>query len=221
MTTWNQRLNQALEAKNKTASQLSRACDVSAASVNKWLSGVTSKPKYDDVMNISRFLGISSDWLMNGTGGMSTTFTSPATDMVELEQVDIKGSCGLGAINFNDVPEIKRILVTNTWFTKNFAFYNPNSIKIVTAQGDSMEPEINDGDAVFIDITDKELLRDGIYLLSVDGEIFIKRVQKLIGKKIALISSNKAYKDIEVPIDTDIEIRFIGRVIKNLKLIDI
>ena len=85
-----------------------------------------------------------------------------------------------------------------------------------------MSPEIEDGESVFIDITDKENLRDGIYLLLVDGELFIKRVQKLIKRRIALISTNKAYKDIELDLDySDIEVRTIGRVIKNLKVINV
>ena len=145
----------------------------------------------------------------------------PDSNMVSIQQVDYSGSCGFGVMNFEDFPEIRTLEVTPAWFNKNFSFYNPRDIKIITALGDSMEPEIRDGDAVFIDITDRETLRDGIYLLVVDGEAYIKRVQKLIGKKIALLSTNKAYKDIEVNLDSDIEIRVLGRVIKSLKIVDI
>ncbi len=220
MNTWSLRLNDALKARNKTAADLSRATGVSSAGVKKWVEGRVLQPKFDDVVAICDYLDISANWLMKGVGAMVETEES-GSNMIALDQVDIKGSCGYGVINFEEIPEIKKIYVTPAWFAKNFAFYNPSNIRIITAQGDSMSPEIEDGDAVFVDITDKENLRDGIYLLQVDGELFIKRVQKLIKRRIALISTNKAYKDIELDLDSDIEVRTIGRVIKNLKVIDV
>ncbi|WP_289174094.1 S24 family peptidase [uncultured Parasutterella sp.] len=220
MSNWSKRLNEALSLRNRTAADLSRATGVSSAGVKKWVEGRVLQPKFDDVVAICDYLDISANWLMKGVGSMVETGES-GSNMIALDQVDIKGSCGYGVINFEEIPEIKKIYVTPAWFAKNFAFYNPSNIRIITAQGDSMSPEIEDGDAVFIDITDKETLRDGIYLLQVDGELFIKRVQKLIKRRIALISTNKAYKDIELDLDSDIEVRTIGRVIKNLKVIDI
>lgn len=217
MNTWSLRLNDALKARNKTATDLSRATGVSSAGVKKWIEGRVLQPKFDDVVAICDYLDISSNWLMKGIGSMVEDEES-GSNMIALDQVDIKG---YGVVNFEEIPEIKKIYVTPAWFAKNFAFYNPSNIRIITAQGDSMSPEIENGDAVFIDITDRENLQDGIYLLQVDGELFIKRVQKLIKRRIALISTNKAYKDIELDLDSDIEVRTIGRVIKNLKVIDV
>lgn len=84
-----------------------------------------------------------------------------------------------------------------------------------------MSPEIEDGDVVFVDISDNINFRDGIYLLLVDGEVFIKRIQRMVGRKIALVSTNKAYRDIELSTDGQIEIRVLGRVVKNMKLQDL
>lgn len=222
MNTWSLRLNDALKVRNKTVTDLSRATRVSWPGVKKWIDGRVSQPKFDDVVAICDCLDISSDWLMRGVGPMGKAEAEESSsNMIVLDQVDFKDSYGYGVVNFEEMPEIKKIYVTSAWFAKNFAFYNPSNIRIITAQGDSMSPEIEDGDAVFIDITDRENLRDGIYLLQVDGELFIKRVQKLIKQRIALISTNKAYKDIELDLDSDIEVRTIGRVIKNLKVINV
>lgn len=218
---WNERLREAMLARDKSQTDISRATGITPAGIKKWLDGAVSKPKFDDVFDVCTYLDITPEWLMKGIGSMNDKSQLSSSNMVSIQQVDYFGSCGLGVMNFEDFPEIKTLQVTPAWFNKNFSFYNPRDIKIITALGDSMEPEIRDGDAVFIDITDRETLRDGIYLLVVDGEAYIKRIQKLIGKKIALISSNKAYKDIEVSLDSDIEIRVLGRVIKSLKLVDI
>lgn len=220
MNAWNERLNEALRFRKKTLSDLSRATGVSPAGVKKWVDGGVSQPKFDDVMSICATLNISPSWLMKNIGEPSET-SDELFDVIALDQVEIHGSCGLGTLNFEKSPAIKKIYVTDTWFRKNFAFYKPKNIKIITAQGDSMSPEIEDGDAVFIDISDKDSLRDGIYLLLVDNELFIKRVQKLINRKILLISTNKAYKDIELNLNSDLEIQVIGRIIKSLKVVDL
>lgn len=143
-------------------------------------------------------------------------------DLIYLRRLNVSACCGAAGIqNYEDEAYVDLMGVSRVWFKENINQIRENGYEIITALGDSMEPEIRDGDAVFIDITDKETLRDGIYLLVVDGEAYIKRVQKLIGKKIALLSTNKAYKDIEISLDSDIEVRIIGRVIKSLKLVDI
>ncbi len=218
--TWTDRLNEALRLRGKTQADISKATGITSAGIKKWVDGVVLKPKFDDVFAVGSYLNITTEWLMKGIGSINDK-TEPDAAMVSIQQVDFYGSCGPGIMNFEDYPEIKTLQVTPAWFSKNFAFYNPRDVKIVTASGDSMEPEIRDGDAVFIDITDKDNIRDGIYLLVVDGEAYIKRIQKLIGKKIALLSTNKAYKDMEISLDSDIEVRIIGRVIKSLKLVDI
>lgn len=218
--TWADRLNEALALRGKSPADISKATGITPAGIKKWIDGDVSKPKFDDVFAVCSYLDITTEWLMKGIGSINDK-TMPAANMVSIQQVDFYGSCGVGVMNFEDYPEIKTLQVTPAWFSRNFAFYNPRDVKIFTALGDSMEPEIRDGDAVFIDITDRETLRDGIYLLVVDGEAYIKRIQKLIGKKIALLSTNKAYKDIEISLDSDIEVRIIGRVIKSLKLVDI
>ena len=218
MKNWTDRLNYVLALREKNAADLVRATSLSPAGIKKWIDGQVKKPSYEDIKKVCDYLKVSPEWLMDGLGVIDE---EPSTDMVEIEKIEVSGSCGFGTINFEEVPGISKLQVSQTWFKKYFYFYNPENIKIVTAQGDSMTPEIDDGEAVFIDISDKDTLRDGIYLLMVDGELFIKRVQKLIGKKIALISSNPKYKEIEVPLDTDIEVRVIGRVVKAMKLTDL
>ena len=218
MENWNERLNYAMSLRKKSAADLVRATTLSAAGIKKWMDGQVKKPSYEDIAKVCDYLNISPDWLMEGRGDINEEKDSGT---IVIDRVNLRASCGFGTINFEDVPNISKIQVSETWFKKYFYFYNPANIKIITAQGDSMAPEIDDGEAVFVDISDKDFFRDGIYLLLVDGELFIKRVQKLLGRKIALISTNKAYKDIEVELDSNIEVRTIGRVVKNLKILDV
>nr|DAY72106.1 MAG TPA: Repressor protein CI [Caudoviricetes sp.] len=217
MTTWNDRLKIAMKKRGLIAADITRKVGLSGAAVKKWIDGVTLQPKYDDVIRVAGYLQVRPEWLMQGQGEMELASSS----CVELELLDMKASCGPGNLNFEDYPAIKKILVTSEWFRRNFAFYNSKTIKMVMADGDSMSPEIEDGDVVFVDISDNINFRDGIYLLLVDGEVFIKRIQRMVGRKIALVSTNKAYRDIELSTDGQIEIKVLGRVVKNMKLQDL
>lgn len=108
-----------------------------------------------------------------------------------------KASAGRGALADDDSAEQIKVL------------HNSHTIKadyIMTVSGDSMEPEISDGERLLIReqpaVEDGEL---GIFLRG--GERYVKR---LLGG--ALVSANPAYPDI--PLDEDS--RCIGKVISVL-----
>lgn len=126
---WNERLREAMLARDKSQTDISRATGITPAGIKKWLDGAVSKPKFDDVFDVCTYLDITPEWLMKGIGSMNDK-TQPNSNMVSIQQVDYFGSCGLGVMNFEDFPEIKTLQVTPAWFTKNFSFYNPRDIKI-------------------------------------------------------------------------------------------
>lgn len=214
MTMWHERLRKAMEDRGITSADLVRATGLSGAAIKKWVDGVTLEPRYNDVVRACEVLGVSPKWLMEGK---SELVPESDGDAVTIDLVDVKGSCGYGAINFELVPQIKKLQVSKEWFHRNFASYNPEKIKVITAVGDSMSPEINDGDAIFLDISDNIYIRDGIYAALIDDELYIKRVQKTPGK-FTFISTNPVYKPFDVDMKGPITVLFIGRVIKRMKL---
>ena len=214
MNTWSERLRARMNELGLNASELCRVTGVTPPAMKKWIEGQTASLRYGDAITLANALKVSPDWLMLGTGGKDLTIPD---DAVSIDLVDVRGSCGFGYTNFEDTPQVEKLVVTRDWFIKNFSFYNPRNIRIITADGDSMSPEIDDGDSVFIDISDK-LVRDGIYVVLVDGDLFIKRVQRMPKKHICLISENPAYKEIDINLDSDIRVDIVGRVIKSMKL---
>ena len=218
METWNERLKQALTENQITASNLAHITGLSPAAIKKWIDGLTAEPKYTDVVKTCDALGISPAWLMEGKVTALANPLSPHA--IALEKIDIKASCGVGTMNFEDFPEISKVFVNDLWFNKNFSFYKPDQIKIITAQGDSMSPDIEDGDAVFVDVRDNINIRDGIYAFCVEDEFYIKRAQRLPGI-IRFLSTNDKYHHFDVPLKGGKEARFLGRVIKALVLKDL
>lgn len=216
MSTWNDRLNEAMNRKGITASDLGRITGISPAGIKKWVDGVTLKPKYDDVIAACKTLDIAPEWLMDGIQSPSIMYKDNESCAI-IEAVDVKGSCGYGVTNFEDCPTVKRMQVSRTWFAYHFPHLKDGNIKIITACGDSMSPLIHDNDAVFIDVSD-QYLREGVYVLLVDGELFIKRVQRMPSKVIRLKSENPAYDPMDIYPDSGTEIRIIGRVVKIMQV---
>ena len=79
--------------------------------------------------------------------------------------------------------------------------------------GDSMEPEIQDGDTVLVDEGQRDVLAGRIYAVGLDDEVVVKCLDKLPGK-LLLRSINERYAPIEVDLSREhSNIRIVGRVL--------
>ncbi|MFI2817894.1 XRE family transcriptional regulator [Vreelandella piezotolerans] len=86
----------------------------------------------------------------------------------------------------------------------------------VRARGDSMVGTIDDGDYVFVDFTQRDPSREGVYLILMDGERRIKRMQRVAGGGWLLISDNPRYdKELIAPEQKQF-VEILGRCLVNL-----
>ena len=86
-------------------------------------------------------------------------------------------------------------------------------LSVVRVEGDSMAPTLCAGDDILVDLADAgERLRDGIYVLKVDGTLLVKRLLiHPVGRRVTVQSDNPAYADLpDCGLD---EITCVGRVI--------
>ncbi|WP_066807502.1 S24 family peptidase [Sphingomonas asaccharolytica] len=89
---------------------------------------------------------------------------------------------------------------------------SPAALTMITAHGDSMEPLIHDGDALFVDMADRRLSsRPGIFVIRLDDALLVKRVAR-IGLEIQVTSDNPATPLI-APVRAD-RVAIIGRVVR-------
>jgi len=132
-------------------------------------------------------------------------------DLVLVPQLDIGASAGPGALAGDERPH-SRIAFQPGWLREltggSFA-----GLSIIRVAGDSMAPTLADGDDILVDRGDaSERLRDGIYVLRVDGALMVKRLAlHPAGRGFTIRSDNDAY-----PAWTDCDpaaIEVIGRVI--------
>ncbi|WP_110675930.1 S24 family peptidase [Salinicola sp. RZ23] len=82
----------------------------------------------------------------------------------------------------------------------------------VRVRGDSMEPTLFDGDWTFVNLADTHWMPGGVFLIWVSGELRIKRVQRLAGAAMLLISDNSHYQPEMIPPDRMDDVAVLGRV---------
>lgn len=158
------------------------------------------------------------DWFATGDGQMLLA-TSNANLKSELDELviphyDTGGKMGNGGLVLRDQPgTIKGWRVSEDWVSKNAKnFTAAKNLCIVTGFGDSMQPMFNSGDPVLVDSGVTSVEFDSVYFFRVDGEGFIKRLQRIPGIGLRAISENKAYESWDIKPEMDFEV--FGRVIR-------
>lgn len=92
---------------------------------------------------------------------------------------------------------------------------------VVLVEGDSMEPEFRSGDRLVVrPVPERErysIRVDGIYLFRLEDTVQIKRLQRLPGKKIRVLSTSDKYESYDVDLAEDPDVEVIGRVYGHFK----
>ena len=69
------------------------------------------------------------------------------------------------------------------------------TIEAINVTGESMEPSLNDGDIIFVDISKKDYAKDGIYAIHTQDGLLVKRIQKRADGKYDIISDNNVFSN--------------------------
>lgn len=135
-------------------------------------------------------------------------------DAIEiLQYAGIGGSMGTGVILRDQPGEIRSWRVTPEWIRQNIKHHSGVShLCIVTGFGDSMKPLYNPGDPLIIDTGIRTVDWDAVYFFRVGNEGFIKRLQRIPGEGIRVLSTNKEYESWTIKPDMDFEV--FGQVLK-------
>ena len=141
---------------------------------------------------------------------IGSLFTKSNEDVAVIDMIDATACCGDGIDN---LPE----KVCGHWKLplaefKSLASGNPNNIKMLRVQGDSMQPTINEGDFVWVDVSNNFVGSDGIYLIRMATGLAVKRLQAGLSN-VVIKSDNPTYSDITAEVG---ELKIIGKVVHIL-----
>jgi hypothetical protein len=141
------------------------------------------------------------------------TSASQDNATIVIRQFDTGGSMGSGLVLQDQPGVIESWAVSQEWITKNVRSYSAaKNLCIVTGFGDSMRPMYNPGDPLLVDAGVKSVDFDAVYFFRVGDEGFVKRLQRIPGQGLAVISENPQYRDWTISPGMDFEV--FGRVVK-------
>ncbi|MDR2075607.1 MAG: helix-turn-helix domain-containing protein [Desulfovibrio sp.] len=179
-----------------------------------------SSPDVGVAERICSVFGVDPQWLLLGIGSMRQGGKLPApllsndnqseAEIITIPLVEARLSAGHGS--FETAGD------TQTSYSFPYSFLarkgRPNRMVLMYVSGDSMEPEIKDGDLVLIDQAQTDLLPDKIYATGVEDMVFLKRVFAVPGKVI-LKSINPDYPPFEIDTRGDMAdaVRILGRAV--------
>ena len=143
--------------------------------------------------------------------------TGPSIEMVDCDHVmfellDVQAAAGNG-ITIKEFPQVlHRVNVLEPWARQNLGG-DLSRIKLITANGTSMQGTIENGDVLFVDTSVRQFDGDGIYAVVRGDQIQVKRLQLLHGNKLAVISDNKDHVPETLTANEANEVVICGRVL--------
>ena len=160
------------------------------------------------IFQLYRRFGLSPDWVETGAGPVFAKTSPTESDFNNIPKVTARLSAGSGS--FETGSEIEGYYA----FRKDWLSTKGNTEKMVLMDifGNSMEPELKDGDTILIDESQKDILAGAIYAVGVDDTIMVKRLEKH-PNKLVLISDNKDYEPVYLSESDIMNVRVIGKVI--------
>lgn len=112
-------------------------------------------------------------------------------DFVAVRRADVKFSNGTGHVVYSEDDHPP--LVFRADFLRRMGIAVGNAV-VVEAEGTSNEPKIPDGAVVLINRGDRERLNGDLFAFRVDGELLIKRLERIDGVGILATAENPNFK---------------------------
>ncbi len=161
------------------------------------------------ILQLYRRHGINPDWIEEGKEPIFLKHLK--VDEGEFRAIPkFEARLSAGGGSFEVASEVEGYYSFRTdWLSEKGASDNMFLLGII---GNSMEPELKNGDTVLIDKSKKSILSGAIYAVGIEDTIMVKRLEKHPAK-LVMLSENKNYSPIYLQGDEIDKVRIIGKVI--------
>lgn len=226
METIGSRIRTARQAQGVSASTLAKQAGIAYSSLMDLENGRTKSTPA--LHRIAAALKTSAEFLETGKHARVSAEQPPAYGLtpirswdtpddldpeqyVTLRRIDFHLSAGHGGPD----PNAAELRDTGMAFRSDFIKaqgWRPETHFVFRAQGDSMEPTIQHRSPVVIDTSQTTIQSGRVYAVVVNGESYLKRLDRLPGGRVRLRSDNPAPMFAPIEVSPD-EIEIIGRAV--------
>ena len=189
-----------------SADRLARAMGVSPSAFRKWLKG-EAEPSRERLVALARAAGVGVAWLAEGEGPepvfepMSGRRRVPgvadmqgAADWRDFVLLPGRAEAAAAGSVTPPPPSGTAFMALRHDWVRTICGVEPDQLLLETAIGESMTPTIKNGDMLLIDSADQTFRDYGIYVLQINGQRLVKRVQRKHDGSLVMISDNLAYQ---------------------------
>ncbi len=172
------------------------------------------KIPFRELLDFCAKRSIAINWLLYGQSPESLIESTNKFYMVRYFS-EVRASAGGGADAHDE--DYEPLMLSEEFAAALGGERELQNIEAINVTGDSMEPTFAYGDIVFVNRSKNDIARGGVFTVSREGELFIKRIQKRVDGRIDLISDNSVY-----PVQTVLpeELTVVGRVVGRFGTVD-
>lgn len=118
---------------------------------------------------------------------------------IDIPHYDVRAAMGAGQVLPSDYIEtIRHVTVSIEYLrTQGVSYTQPDNLGMITGFGESMNKTFTSGDPLIIDKGVTSVVTDGVYLFTLSGALFVKRLQIIPGG-YRVISDNDAYPPYDI-----------------------
>jgi phage repressor protein C with HTH and peptisase S24 domain len=221
MQTLGERIRSAANKKGMSLKRLSTELGVTYETVRKWATNETA-PNRSRMLDVCRILEIRESELRFGEQEVIETQLSVqeprarygTSGSIAVPVFDARASMGKGYLAPDNDVIVGGLTLDENWIRSHLgAVSNPKNLAVIPAYGDSMTPTFADGDLLLVDKGVADIRLDAIYVLGLNGELFVKRLQRRPNQTILMISDNKAYEPYAIENGERSQFSVLGRVV--------
>lgn len=188
------------ELANGSKKQFAELTQKSASHIYKICRGA-SRPSMTYMQKLYDDYQIDLTWLVTGEQSSNTQATSfgNRSNLVYAPIFNVEASAGFGAeVTSETVDEY--FAFNKSWLSKQLGVSSENLL-FVNISGDSMEPTLQDGDQVLVDMTQQNVHSEGLFLLQTDTGLMAKRLKISAQNTLQVTSDNPQYPNWDIRLE--------------------
>lgn len=189
-------LDQLIADRGENYADLSRLIGRNPAYIQQFIKrGTPRKLDEEDRRILARYFGVAEERLGATAprgGTMQRTRSMPS--VIAVPRLALGASAGAGSLDEDE--RAAGVMAFDAHWLRHLGV-RPQRVSIIRVDGESMAPTLSDGDDIMVDHDDDAgRLRDGIYVLRLDGVLMVKRIAMgPLRGRFSVLSDNPHYPD--------------------------
>lgn len=210
----------------KSVRAFATASGVSQTGLQRLING--GEPTLSTLVALARAARVSVAWLATGEGSMRQgaeaadlptsapcldTLGNPVNldEFVFIPRFNLQAAAGFGSSSDGERPVFS--MAFRRYWVQNYLHADARDLSVISVKGDSMEGVLNERDVILINHADTQP-RHGLYVLRLNNDLVVKRVQPLPGGRVQVSSANESYLPFELDLQAlGEDVAIIGRVV--------